>query len=151
MVKFGKDWAQSFFHRMGFKKRSATTGKVIIPEGARKEAEILYLYDIVTKIENYRIPSELVFNLDQTPSKYVQCLQYTMEKEGKKSVSIVGSGDKRAITATIVIDLKGNFLPMQLIYGGKTNHSIPSIDFPEGFSLSVTLNIIAIRQNQSKL
>ena len=136
MVKFGKDWAQSLFRRMGFKKRSATTGKVIIPEGARKEAEILYLYDIVTKIEKYRIPSELVFNLDQTPSKYVQCSRYTMEKEGKKSVSIVGSGDKRAITATFVIDLKGNFLPMQLIYGGKTNRSIPRIDFPEGFSLS---------------
>ena len=34
-----------------------------------------------------------------------------------------------------MIELKGNFLPMQLIYGGKTNRSIPSIDFPEGFSL----------------
>lgn len=136
LIEFGRDWAQSLFRRMGFKKRAATTGKVTIPEGARKEAELVYLHDIVNKIEMHEIPAELVFNLDQTPSKYVQASRYTMEKAGKKSVSIVGSGDKRAITATFVIDLAGNFLPMQLIYGGKTDRSIPKISFPNGFSLS---------------
>ena len=55
VLKFGKDWTQSFFRRMVFKKRAATTGKVIIPEDARKEAELIYLYDIVTKIESHNI------------------------------------------------------------------------------------------------
>jgi len=81
LVKIG---LQSFFRRMGFNKRAATTGKVIIPEGARKEAELLYHHDIVTKIKKHNILAELVFNLDQTPSQYVQCSGYTMEKEGKK-------------------------------------------------------------------
>jgi len=136
LIEFGKDWAQSLFRRMGFKKRSATTGKVKIPDGARKEAELVFLHDIVNKVEMHDIPRELVFNLDQTPSKYIQSSRYTMEKAGTKSVAIVGAGDKRAITATFVIDLAGNFLPMQLIYGGKTNRSIPKMSFPDGFSLS---------------
>ena len=30
-----------------------TTGKAEIPEGARKEAELLYLHNIVTIVKNY--------------------------------------------------------------------------------------------------
>ena len=55
---------------MGFKKRMRTTGKVEIPEGARKEAELLYLHNIVTIVEKYEIPHSLIMNLDQTPLKY---------------------------------------------------------------------------------
>ena len=108
VLKFGKNWAQSLFRRMGSKKRAATTGKVIIPAGAQKEAEMTYLYDIVTKIETNNIPHQFVFNMDQTPSKYIQSSRYTMEKSASKSVAIAGSGDKRAITATFIIDLAEN-------------------------------------------
>ena len=75
---------------MGFKKRAATTGKVIIPEGARKEVELIYLYDIVAKIETYNIPYQIAFNMDQTPSKYIQRSKYNMEKSASKSVVIAG-------------------------------------------------------------
>ena len=40
------------------------------------------------------------------------------------------------ITATFTITLDGKFLPMQLIYGGKTRRSIPTVKFPRGFLLS---------------
>ena len=56
-----------------------------------------------------------------------------MENAGGKSVSIIGSGDKRPITLTFIINLAGHFLPVQLIYGGK---SIPNVVFPKGFPLS---------------
>ena len=55
-LKFGNDWTQSLFRWMGFKKRAATIEKVIMPEGTREEAELIYLYDIVTEIETYNIP-----------------------------------------------------------------------------------------------
>ena len=106
ILQFGKNWAQSLFRRMGFKKELPLTGKVIIPEGARKEAALMYLHDIVTKIETHNIPPQLGFNMGQTPSKYIQRSRYTMEKIGKKSVAIVGSCDKRAITATFIIQKK---------------------------------------------
>ena len=62
-------WAKSLFQRMGFVKRVATTSRPEIPTGARKEAELIFHHEIVSKIENYHIPSSLVINIDQTPSK----------------------------------------------------------------------------------
>ena len=129
-------WAKSLFKRMGFKRRMKTTGKVEIPEGARKEAEFLYLYKITSLIEKFKIPESLVLNLDQTPLKFVPAMNHTMAKRNSKSVSINGSSDKRSITATFVITLSGHFLPIQLIYGGKTKQSLPRFKFPDSFSLS---------------
>ena len=60
-------WVQSLFQRMDFKKRMQTSGKVEIPEGARKEAKLLYLQNIVTIVEKYKMPHSLIKNLDQTP------------------------------------------------------------------------------------
>ena len=130
VLKFGKDWAS--FGRIGFKKRAATTGKGGCTERSRIGLPVRYC----KKIETYNIPHQLVFNMDQTPSKHIQSSRYTMEKSARKSVAIAGSRDKRAITATFIIDLAGNFLPMQLIYGGKTDRSLLKVDFPKGFSLS---------------
>ena len=75
-------------------------------------------------------------NLDQTPSKLIQTSRYTLAKGGSKDIPLAGSSDKRTITATFVISLSGNFLPIQLIYGGKTDRSIPRVKFPPSFSLS---------------
>ena len=57
-----------------------TTGTVEIPEGARKEAEFLYLHKITSLIEKFKIPESLVLNLDQTPLKYVPAMNHTMAK-----------------------------------------------------------------------
>ena len=97
-----------------------TTGKVEIPEGARKEAELLYLHNIVTIVEKYEIPHSLIINLDQTPLKYIPAMNHTMAKQNSKSVSIAESSDKRSITGTFTITLCGHFLPMLLIYKRKT-------------------------------
>ena len=119
-------WAKSLFKRMGFTRGMKTTGKVEIPEGAKQEAELLFLHKIVTLIEEHNITESLVMNLDQTPLKYVPVSHNTMTKKGVKSVSIAGSGDKRGITGTFVITLDG-----------KTKQSLPRYKFPESFSLSV--------------
>ena len=129
-------WAQSLFRRMGFKRRLLTTGKVEIPEGARKEAELLFIHNIVSVVERYEIPDSLIMNMDQTPLKYVPAMNHTMAKRNSKSVAIAGSTDKRSITGTFVITLDGRFLPMALIYGGKTQQSLPRFNFSDGFSLS---------------
>ena len=43
-----------------------------------------------------------------------------------RRVGLAGSGDKRAITLTLTVTLDGKILPFQIIYGGKTNQSLPS-------------------------
>ena len=59
-----------------------------------------------------------------------------MTKRGSKSVSIIGSSDKKTITATFSITLDGKLLPMQIIYGGKISKSIPKVAFPESFHVT---------------
>ena len=88
------------------------------------------------KIEDNDIPLSLVLNLDQTPSKYMPVLNKTMAPYGSKTVSFKRSTEKTMITATFTITLDGHFLPVQLIYGGKTSKSLPRVNFPKSFSLS---------------
>ena len=90
----------------------------------------------VTIAEEHKVPSCLILNLDQTPLKYIPVGRQSLPKKGSKSVLIAGSADKRNITGTFIITLSGKFLPMQLIYGGKTKESLPRFKFPESFSLS---------------
>ena len=44
------------------------------------------------------------------------------------------------ITGTFAITLTGKFLPMQLIYKGKTKRSLPKFKFPNSFSVTFTEN-----------
>ena len=123
-------WAKSLFIRMGYVQRRNTSSKVEIPDKARKEIEYQFHYDIVSKIEKHKIPDSLIMNLDQTPSYLVPCKKFTMAKKGSSNVTIHGCDDKRTITATFVITLSGEFLPIQLIYGGKNPSESSQISIP---------------------
>ena len=136
-LEITESWAQSLFRRMGFVRRIKTSSKVEIPEGARKEIEFQFLQEIVRAKERWDIPDDLILNFDQTPSKLVPVGQKTMAQKGSTNVTLVGSSDKKSITATFAVSLSGIFLPPQLIYGGKTNQSLPKYKFPASFSLSV--------------
>ena len=129
-------WAKSLFTRMHFVRRRKTSSEVDIPDGARKEIEFLFLHDVVSKVEKYKIPPALIINFDQTPLKYVPVGNETLAKKGAQSVTIDGSSDKRSITGTFGISLTRDFLPMQLIYGGKTIQCLPKYKFPKHFYLS---------------
>ena len=139
-------WSKSLFKRMGYTRRVGTTAKVPIPEPLKKEIELTFPHDVVECIEEFNIPPSLVLNLDQTPSKLVPGTKSTLAKKGSKNVPIVGMSDKRMIIATFTTTLDGEFLPMQLIYGGKTQRSIPPVKFPNTFSLSA--NITALQQRK---
>ena len=119
-------WAKSLFRLMGFVLRRKTAAKVLIPEGALKEAELKFHHQIVNYVEKYQIPPSLIINFNQTPSEYVQIFSNTMEKKWTKNV-------------LISITIGNNFLPMQLIYKGKMSQNLPKIQFPNGFSLTANL------------
>ena len=142
-------WAKSLFSRMNFVRQRKTSSKVYIPDGARKETEFLYVHEIVSKVEKYDIPSALVVNIDQTPSKYVPVGNESMTEKGKHSVKTEGSVGKRSITGTFAISFDGNFLPVQLIYGGKTTQSLPKFEFPKYFSPGTNPKHFHTRMNHS--
>ena len=123
-------FAKRLFRRMGFEKHMKTTGKIEIPDGAKKEGQLLYLHDMVSLVDDHSIPDSLILNLDQTKLKYLPIANHTLTKKGPKSIGIAESDDKQCITGTFTVSLKGSFLPMQLIYGGKTNQNLPRFRFP---------------------
>ena len=124
----------SMFRRMHFVRRTATTSKVEIPEGAKKEAKLTFLHRTVSTVEKYKIPNSMILNLDQTSLKYAPCSRQT---RNSKHVAISGTSNKKATTGTFIITLDGHCLPFQLIYGGKTTRNLQKFRFPKEFSLSV--------------
>ena len=112
---------------MGYVRRAGTTAKVPITDDLKKEIELVYLHGIVNIIEKYNIPPSLVLNLDQTPSKFVPGSRSTLAKKKVQPM----------ITLTFAVTLNGTFLPMHIIYGGKTKKCLPrGVKFPSTFSLS---------------
>ena len=136
---------------MGSARRMATTGKVEISEEVQKEVETTYLHSIIPIMENNKIPNSMVINLDQTSSKYVPGCNKTLALKGIKSVSVAGSTDKRTITATFSITMDGKFLPIQIIYGGKTSKSILPVSFPDSFLVSAFENNYSNQKKSLKM
>ena len=77
-------------------------------------------------------------------------MKHTTAKQNSISVSIAGSSDKCSITRTFTITLNDHFLPMQLIYGGKTKLSCNSKHFSNAMESIKLINEIIIPYVQSQ-
>ena len=124
-IKITETWAKPLLKRIGFVRRAKTSSTVEIPEGARKEIEYQYLYQIVNTIQKWNIHPDLVVNFDLTPSKLVPVGRSTLAMRSSTKVTIAGSSDERTIISTFAVSSSGNFLPPKLIYSGKTTQSLP--------------------------
>lgn len=78
----------------------------------------------------------MIVNIDKTQLKYVSVGYLTLAEKGETSVIMEESNNKRCITAIFGICLNSSFLPIQSIYAGKTEQSIPHFKFAKQFSLS---------------
>ena len=86
------------------------------------------------------VPAELILNWDQTGIKIVPSSTWTMDKRGSKRVEAVGINDKRLITAVFCGSLVGDFLPVQVIYKGKTPRCHPRYNFPSDWDITHSAN-----------
>ena len=129
-VQLNRHWAHSLLKRMKFVHRKATTSKSKHTVANFAELKKAFLADVTTTVTMEEIPPELILNWDQTGIKLVPCSSWTMEKQGAKRVEMVGVNDKRQITAVFCGNLLGDFLPVQLIYKGKTPCCHPRFSFP---------------------
>ena len=82
------------------------------------------------------IPPELIFNWDQTGIHLVPAASWTTELIGSKRVDITGVGEKQQITAVLCGSLTGDYLPIQLIYKGKTNYCHLNFHFYSGWHVT---------------
>ena len=88
---------------------------------------------------DHDVPSALVLNLDQTPLSYVSPGKYTFSSKGSKNVPVKGLDDKKQITVTFVFSATGSFLPIQLIYQGKSKKMLAKIHIFLQFSCHIYL------------
>ena len=128
-IEITKSWVQSLFQRMGYvKRKGSNAGKVTVTHF--EEAKEIFLVDIVAEVIMNDIPSQLIFNWDQTAIHYVSTGQWTMHKAGEKIIPIANSDDKRQITAVLAVTMNGDYFPPQSIYQGKTTRCHPAVSFP---------------------
>ena len=59
-----------------------------------------------------------------------------MVEKNSKHIGRKGANDKRGITVTLAKLVNSEVPPMQHIYKGKTNRSLPAVEFPESFVLT---------------
>ena len=131
----------SLLQRMGYVKRKATTKSTPVMSGeAFEQAKTSFLKQIARMVHLRAIPDNLVINLDQTGIHLVPTGEWTMAAEGSRRVEVVALGDKQQVTATFAACLDGTFLPMQVLYQGKTARSHPKYAFPDGFDIFHTPN-----------
>ena len=135
-IDLNRHWAYSLYKRMGFVQRKATTAKgKYSPEKFTAEKR-KFLDEVVLTVEQEEIPPELIINWDQTGIHFVSSSSWTMEQKGVKRVEVVGQNDKRQITAVFAGTIQGDFLPLQLVYKGKTLRCHPNYEFPPGWHIT---------------
>ena len=76
--------------------------------------------------DSWRINSQLEPNRNPLGP----CTWVDMDKERSKQVEVIRVSNKRQITAVFCGSLTGNFLPLQLIYQGKSARCHPHFKFP---------------------
>ena len=145
-LTLNRQWGRNVLYRIekdGKKmtRRKGTTDKIPVSPGLLKEVKLNYQRQIKVLFDWHDIPDELVINYDQTPLSYVSSPNHTLEVQGATSVPLVGKGKKKQITGTFAVTKSGVFLPMQIIYEGKTDRCHPrGIEFPEGFNVTHSEN-----------
>ena len=121
---------------MNFVKRKSTTAKSKMNVEAFAELKEEFLSNVEATIDMEEIPAELVLNWDQTGIRIVPSSMWTMDKQGSKRIEIAGRDDKRLITAIFCGSAVGEFLPVQVIYKGKTKRCHPRFQFPPDWHIT---------------
>lgn len=135
-VELNRNWALSLLERMHYVKRKGSTARSKESVSDFMERKSTFLQDVVATVEMKEVPFELILNWDQTEIKIVPSSNWTMEMQGSKRVEITGIADKRQITAVLCGNLVGDFLPVQLIYQGKSDQCHPHYEFPDDWDIT---------------
>ena len=78
--------------------------------------------------------------MNQNGVNLVPVRDWMMEETGSKQVKVLGSDDKRQITALLAFTLSGKLLSMELIYQGLTDACHPKVNFPKSWHVTHSEN-----------
>ena len=140
------DWARNILYMIEKEekkmvRRIGNTAKIPSAPAILSETKLHFQQKLKDVQVLYNIPDELIIHFDQTPLAFVCSPNHTLDFQGNHSIPLVGKGKKKQITGTFAISMSGSFLPMQVMYEGKTQRCLPQgIEFPEGFDVTFTPN-----------
>ena len=128
--KCSDSFVRKFLHNtLRWSERRATKAAQKLPTNVDEVLTTAFLCEACV-IHDYGVPPELRVNTDQTQLVYQQGTKTTWNETGVKQVATVGQEEKHAFTLVPSISASGVLLPMQAVYGGKTNVSCPSSAAP---------------------
>ena len=138
-IQITKAWALSLLQRMGFVQ--SPVGTSLIPVWSRLMMRLSGMsrsFTILATCFRKLLFTSSICSPDRPGVDLVVALR--LAAAGSRRVEVIGLGDKRQITATFAAALDGTFLPMQILYQGKTDRSHPNYAFPDGFDIFHTPN-----------
>ncbi|EIW85803.1 hypothetical protein CONPUDRAFT_41018, partial [Coniophora puteana RWD-64-598 SS2] len=110
--------------------RASTRAARKTPEDAEQQIYELFLRLALWVRDSAVDHPSLLINFDQTQVIMADSTANTFEVEGSKQVEVLGKEEKRAFTAVLAISASGDVLPIQYIFKGSTNRSLPSASAP---------------------
>lgn len=137
---FLRGWSQRFFLRHHMPVRVVTTKMRDNPEDfLAKRFE--YENVLTMAIARFKVPKELVVNMDETNVQFVPHGKRTRGLKGAKRIKLLGVGKDRAqITCGLAVVESGDVLPAQYIFGGKTDRCHPKVLPTDGSYFSHTVS-----------
>ena len=139
-LELTEGWARNVLKGMDRVKRKGTTGKIQPFQKFLEEEKFTFPRAISKFVSDHDMPLGLALNLELTPLSYVSPGEYTFDLKSLKTVPIKGVDDKQHIIMTFRVNESDSFLPIQLIYSGKTKRIIPKYGFPSCYDVMFTLN-----------
>jgi hypothetical protein len=110
---------------LGWTIRKGTRAAAHIPADWQDLCEAAY-FRYVHVINRYKIPAELVINMDQQGVLVLIGNNTTYDERGAKQVDIAAKDERRAYTLCVSSTPAGDLLPFQQIWGGQSPKSLPT-------------------------
>ena len=133
-------WARDILKSMKWVKRRGTTAKRTMNPALYNELAFTWKKKIAEKVFKHKIHNDLILNFDQTALGFTCPAKTTFTEKNAETVPIGNVDDKRQITGTFVVNLPHEFLPIQLIYTGKTDLCHQKVEFLKGFDITHSPN-----------
>ena len=133
-------WARGILKSMNWVKRKGTTAKQTINPALYDGIAFTWKKKIAEKVFEHKIHDDLILNFDQTALGLTCPAKTTFTEKNAETVPIADLDNTRQITGSFVVNLSCEFLPIQLIYAGKTHLCHPKVEFPKGFDITHSPN-----------
>ena len=132
--------ASGILKSLDWVKRRYATAKREMNPALYEELTFSQKRKIVDAIFEHKIQKEMILNFDQIALGFTAPNKSTYTSKGIHSVAIPNVEEKRQITATFCVNIVGDFLSVQMIYGGVTDKCHSKVKFPESFHITHSQN-----------